>query len=41
MTRQVFHWINLTVAFLLELCALVALGSWASRPATGHSPRPP
>jgi hypothetical protein len=28
MTRQVFHWTNLTVAFLLELGALAALGYW-------------
>jgi hypothetical protein len=28
MTRQAVHWANLTVAFLLELCALAALGSW-------------
>jgi len=26
MTSQAFHWTNLTVAFLLELCALAALG---------------
>jgi hypothetical protein len=25
---QVFHWANLALAFLLELCALVALGYW-------------
>lgn len=28
MIKQVFHWANLTLAFLLELCALVALGYW-------------
>jgi hypothetical protein len=27
-TRQAVHWATLTVAFLLELCALAALGSW-------------
>ncbi|HJQ28334.1 MAG TPA: DUF2568 domain-containing protein [Rubrobacter sp.] len=25
---EVFHWANLTLAFLLELCALAALGYW-------------
>ena len=25
---QAFHWTNLTIAFLLELCALAALGYW-------------
>lgn len=25
---DVFHWANLTLAFLLELCALAALGYW-------------
>lgn len=25
---QIFHWVNLTLAFLLELCALTALGYW-------------
>ncbi|HEX6711657.1 MAG TPA: DUF2568 domain-containing protein [Rubrobacter sp.] len=25
---QVFHWANLARAFLLELCALAALGYW-------------
>ena len=28
MTGQIFHWANLALAFLLELCALVALGYW-------------
>ena len=28
MIGQVFHWANFTLAFLLELCALVALGYW-------------
>ena len=31
MIYQVFHWANLTVAFLLELCALTALGYWGVR----------
>jgi hypothetical protein len=25
---QAFHWVNLALAFLLELCALAALGYW-------------
>jgi hypothetical protein len=25
---QVFHWANLALAFVLELCALAALGYW-------------
>ena len=25
---QAFHWANLALAFLLELCALAALGYW-------------
>lgn len=25
---QAFHWANLTLAFVLELCALAALGYW-------------
>jgi hypothetical protein len=25
---QAFHWTNLAIAFLLELCALAALGYW-------------
>jgi hypothetical protein len=33
---QAFHWANLIVAFLLELCALVALGYWGVR--TGGEP---
>jgi Protein of unknown function (DUF2568) len=28
---QVFHWANLALAFLLELCALAALGYWGVR----------
>ena len=36
MTRQVFHWTNLTVAFLLELGALAALGYWGVQ--TGGGP---
>jgi Protein of unknown function (DUF2568) len=28
MSGQAFHWASLTVAFLLELCALAALASW-------------
>jgi hypothetical protein len=28
MTRQAVHWATLTIAFLLELCALAALASW-------------
>jgi Protein of unknown function (DUF2568) len=36
MIRQVFHGANLTVAFLLELCALVALGYWGVQ--TGGGP---
>jgi len=36
MTREAFHWANLTVAFLLELCALAALGYWGVR--TGDGP---
>jgi hypothetical protein len=31
MIYQVFHWANLPVAFLLELCALAALGYWGVR----------
>jgi hypothetical protein len=33
---QVFHWANLTLAFLLELCAMLALGYWGVR--TGDGP---
>jgi Protein of unknown function (DUF2568) len=36
MIRQAFHGINLTVAFLLELCALAALGYWGVH--TGDGP---
>jgi len=35
MTGQAFHWANLTVAFLLELCALVVLGFWGVRTGSG------
>jgi hypothetical protein len=35
MIGQAFHWANLTVAFLLELCALAALGYWGFRTASG------
>lgn len=35
MIGQAFHWANLTVAFLLELCALAALGYWGLRTASG------
>ena len=35
MIGQAFHWANLTVAFLLELCALAALGYWGLRTGTG------
>jgi hypothetical protein len=35
MIGQAFHWVNLTVAFLLELCALAALGCWGLRTASG------
>jgi hypothetical protein len=27
-TGRAFHWANLVLAFLLELCALAALGYW-------------
>jgi hypothetical protein len=33
---QAFHWANLALAFLLELCALAALGYWGVR--TGGGP---
>jgi Protein of unknown function (DUF2568) len=36
MTSQAFHLANLTVAFLLELCALAALGFWGVQ--TGDGP---
>jgi hypothetical protein len=36
MIGQAFHWANVTVAFLLELCALAALGYWGLR--TGNGP---
>jgi Protein of unknown function (DUF2568) len=32
---QVFHWANLALAFLLELCALAALGYWGVRVSGG------
>jgi hypothetical protein len=35
MTSQAFHWTNLTVAFLLELCALAALGYWGVKTGSG------
>ena len=33
---QTFHWVNLSFAFLLELCALAALGYWGVQ--TGGGP---
>ena len=36
MISQAFHWANLALAFLLELCALGALGYWGVR--TGDGP---
>jgi hypothetical protein len=36
MIGQTFRWTNLTLAFLLELCALGALGYWGVR--TGDGP---
>ena len=36
MIGQAFHWVNLALAFLLELCALGALGYWGVR--TGDGP---
>ena len=30
MSGQTFHWTNLVLAFLLELCALAALGYWGA-----------
>jgi hypothetical protein len=36
MTGQALHWANLMVAFLLELCALAALGYWGVH--TGGGP---
>ncbi len=36
MTTQAFRWANLTLAFLLELCALAALCYWGVR--TGEGP---
>jgi Protein of unknown function (DUF2568) len=36
MSGQAFHWANLTVAFLLELCALAALAYWGVQ--TGDGP---
>lgn len=32
---QAFHWANLALAFLLELCALGALGYWGVRTGSG------
>ena len=34
--REAFRWANLTLAFVLELCALGALGYWGVR--TGGGP---
>ena len=34
-----FRWVNLTVAFLLELCALGALGYWGVRTGNGLGAR--
>ena len=36
MIGQAFHWANLALAFLLELCGLIALGYWGVR--TGGGP---
>ena len=36
MIGQAFHWANIVLAFLLELCALGALGYWGVR--TGDGP---
>ena len=36
MIGQTFHWAILMLAFLLELCALAALGYWGAR--TGGGP---
>ena len=33
--REAFRWANLTVAFVLELCALGALGYWGVRTGVG------
>jgi hypothetical protein len=35
MIRQAFRWTNLALAFLLELCALGALGFWGVRTGDG------
>jgi uncharacterized membrane protein len=35
MIGQAFYWVNLAFAFLLELCALVALGYWGVRTGSG------
>jgi hypothetical protein len=35
MIGQAFHWANLALAFLLELCALGALGYWGVRTGDG------
>jgi hypothetical protein len=32
---QAFHWADLALAFLLELCALAALGYWGVRTGGG------
>jgi len=39
MTSQALHWANLTVAFLLELCALAALGYWGVHVGGGPATR--
>lgn len=35
MIGEVFRWANLTIAFLLELCALCTLGYWGIRTGSG------
>lgn len=35
MSGQTFHWINLAFAFVLELCALAALGYWGAQSGGG------
>ncbi len=35
MTNHAWRWANLTVAFLLELCALAALSYWGVRTGGG------
>ena len=36
---QAFYWINLTLAFVLELCALAALGLWGFSVGDGPATR--